>query len=175
MAAVADQHPAVYDFHLRERNPGRRDRAVLAGRAAQVCKISQIDTHDRPLDGHLDNVDLARKKRRQLHQRAKTFHGNRRLGALADADIGKTDRRRRQNPQIGFAGDLDRRAEKATRLTLERFAIARPVDQQRPQQRREQDGDDEETDGNVDLVQNDSPCGSVCATNAAAIRRKYSL
>ena len=70
---------------------------------------------------------------------------------------------------------MDWRAEKAARLALERFPVSCPVDQQRPQQRREQDGDDEETDGNVDLVQNDSPCGAVCATNATVIRRKYYL
>src|SRR6185295_5323532 len=88
---------------------------------------------------------------------------SRRRDVLSRLDVLERQRRRRQEPHLDRSVDAYRQAREPRRLAFEGRAVARPVDEMRPHQRRYQRQDDREAQSKQGRLHQGAPGASASA------------
>ena len=107
----------------------------------------------RPIHRQVDDPHFALEQRRQLDAHLEALHRQQRVLGLADTHIGKGQGRRRQQAHLRLAHHRHPVAQQLLAIALERGAIGRPVDEERPDERCQQHRDHGYADRDVDRIQ----------------------
>ena len=174
------QH-AVGDRERRQRDVGRHiaGRGQRLGEALPVPTALRIErqTHERPLKLDLVGFDDAPEQRRngKLDAEAVRLEEGELARGIRDADLLESEIGERQQVQLHIAVDLHLAADGARCLGLEVVAIAVPVDEIGYGEQSADNGYDEDSDGDEQVVHRPAPMhSSHCGQGSGPCRRASS-